>query len=157
MPFQLSLKRGFKAPFIYKSNFTDADYNLSHLQQQLKELMSFLGQCGIAATVVGDPKQSQPINLSSGERGNDDYYNSFSAIDWIIKSASHDTLHITHRLPDTLAELVDDFAGYGGLASAPEACLDGLLLMRSRDQIIPSTMLSLLVLAPSGTPPDFLL
>src|SRR5918992_451212 len=82
--------------------------------------MNFLSQCGIAATVVGDPKQSQPINLSSGERGNDDYYNSFSAIDWIIKSASHDTLHITHRLPDTLAKLVDDFAGYGGLASAPE-------------------------------------
>jgi energy-coupling factor transporter ATP-binding protein EcfA2 len=121
MPFQLSLKRGrFKAPFVYKSTFTDADYNLSHLQQQLKELMSFLSQCGIAATVVGDPKQSQPINLSSGERGNDAVYNSFSAIDWIIKSASHDTLHITHRLPDTLAGLVDDFAGYGGLTSAPE-------------------------------------
>jgi superfamily I DNA and/or RNA helicase len=74
----------------------------------------------ISEKVVGDPKQSQPINLSSGERGNDDYYNSFSAIDWIIKSASHDTLHITHRLPDTLARLVDDFAEYGGLASAPE-------------------------------------
>jgi superfamily I DNA and/or RNA helicase len=74
----------------------------------------------LSPTVVGDPKQSQPINLSSGERGNDDYYNSFSAIDWIIKSASHDTLHITHRLPDILAKLVDDFAEYGGLASAPE-------------------------------------
>jgi hypothetical protein len=29
-------------------------------------------------------------------------------------------LHITHRLPDILAELVDDFADYGGLTSAPE-------------------------------------
>jgi energy-coupling factor transporter ATP-binding protein EcfA2 len=120
MPFQLSLKRQSKASFVYKSTFRDEDYNLSHLQQQLKELMNFLSQCGIAATVVGDPKQSQPINLSSGERSNDDYYNNFSAIDWIIKSASQDTLHITHRLPDTLAKLVDAFAGYGGLASAPE-------------------------------------
>jgi hypothetical protein len=34
---------------------------------------------------VGDPKQSQPINLSSGERGNDDYYNSFNAIDTLAK------------------------------------------------------------------------
>ena len=66
------------------------------------------------------PQLSQPINLSGGIRGTDDYYNSFSAIDWIIKSASHDTLHITHRLPDTLAKLVDDFAEYGGLASAPK-------------------------------------
>jgi hypothetical protein len=82
--------------------------------------MNFLSQCGIAATVVGDPKQSQPINLSSGRRSNDDHYNSFSAIDWIIKSASHDTLHITHRLPDILAKLVDDFAEYGGLESASE-------------------------------------
>jgi hypothetical protein len=120
MPFQLSLKRQSKASFIYRSTFSDEDYNLSNLQQQLKELMNFLNQCGIAATVVGDPKQSQPINLSSGSRSNDDYYNSFSAIDWIIKSASHDTLHITHRLPDTLAKLVDDFAEYGGLESAPE-------------------------------------
>jgi hypothetical protein len=120
MPFQMSLKRQSKALFVYKSTFRDEDYNLSNLQQQLKELMNFLSQCGIAATVVGDPKQSQPINLSSGESSNDDYYNSFSAIDWIIKSASHDTLHITHRLPDTLAKLVDDFAEYGGLASAPE-------------------------------------
>ena len=69
--------------------------------------MNFLSQCGIAATVEGGPKQSQPINHSGGIRGTDDHYNSFSAIDWIIKSASHDTLHITHRLPDMLAKLVD--------------------------------------------------
>jgi hypothetical protein len=119
MPFQLSLKRQSKASFVYRSTFRDEDYNLSNLQQQLKELMNFLSQCGSAATIVGDPKQSQPINLSSGRRSNDDYYNSFSAIDW-IKSGSHDTLHITHRLPDTFANLVDDFAEYGGLKSAPE-------------------------------------
>jgi superfamily I DNA and/or RNA helicase len=107
-------------PSVYKSNFTDEDCRLSNLQQQLKELMNFLSQCGIAATVVGDPKQSQPINLGGNRSSTDDYYNNFSAIDWIVKSASHDTLHITHRLPDILANLVDDFAEYGGLASAPE-------------------------------------
>ncbi|MGH9953998.1 MAG: AAA domain-containing protein, partial [Nitrososphaeraceae archaeon] len=95
MPFQMSLRRESKASFVYNSAFIDKDYDLSNLQQQLNELMNFLSQCGIAATVVGDPKQSQPINLSSGKRSNDDYYNSFSAIDWIIKSASYDTLHIT--------------------------------------------------------------
>jgi hypothetical protein len=120
MPFQMNLKMESKASFVYKSTFTDIDHSLSNLQQQLNELMNFLSQCGIAATVVGDPKQSQPINLSGGKSSNDDYYNSFSAIDWISKSASYDTLHITHRLPDTLAKLVDDFAEYGGLASAPE-------------------------------------
>ena len=110
MPFQLSLRRkysrDFLPSFVYKSNFTDEDYNLSNLQQ-LKELMNILSQCGIAATVVGDPKQSQPINLGGNRTSTDDYYNNFSAIDWIVKSASHDTLHITHRLPDTLAKLVD--------------------------------------------------
>jgi hypothetical protein len=47
-------------------------------------------------------------------------YNDFSAIDWIIKFATHDTLHMTHRLPNILARLVNDFAEYGGLISAPE-------------------------------------
>jgi hypothetical protein len=124
MPFQVSLRRkysrDFSPSFVYKSNFIDEDYKLSNLQQQLKELLNFLSQCGIAATVVGDPKQSQPINLGGNRNSTDDYYNNFSAIDWIVKSASHDTLHITHRLPDLLANLVDDFAEYGGLASAPE-------------------------------------
>ena len=124
MPFQLSLRRKHSrdssSSFFYKSNFTDEDHKLSNLQQQLKELMNFLSKCGIAATVVGDPKQSQPINIGSNRTSTDDYYNSFSAIDWIIKSATHDTLRMTHRLPGMLARLVDDFAEYGGLASAPE-------------------------------------
>jgi hypothetical protein len=81
--------------------------------------MNFLGHCGVAATVVGDPKQSQPISLSR-DGSSDGYYNNLSAIEWIVNSASHDTLYITHRLPDKLASLVDDFAQYGGLISAPE-------------------------------------
>ncbi|MFZ0510351.1 MAG: AAA domain-containing protein [Candidatus Nitrosopolaris sp.] len=120
IPLQMSLSSSTTRPtFFYKSNLTSDDYRLPNLQQQLKELMNFLDQCGIAATVVGDPKQSQPISLS-GDGSSDDYYNSLSAIEWIINSASHDTLHITHRLPDRLASLVDDFAQYGGLISAPE-------------------------------------
>jgi superfamily I DNA and/or RNA helicase len=116
MPMLMGLKA---SSFSYKSNFGINDYKLSNLHQQLKELFNFLAQCGIAATVVGDPKQSQPINLSC-ETSPYAYYNSLSAIDWLINSASHDTLHITHRLPDRLACLVDDFAQYGGLRSAPE-------------------------------------
>jgi superfamily I DNA and/or RNA helicase len=115
----LSSSSNTRSSFFYKSNLTANDYRLPNLQQQLKELMNFLGHCGVAATVVGDPKQSQPISLSS-DGGADGYYNSLSAIEWIINSAGHDTLHITHRLPDTLASLVDDFAQYGGLISAPE-------------------------------------
>jgi energy-coupling factor transporter ATP-binding protein EcfA2 len=121
IPLQMSSSSSTARPtFFYKSNLTVYDYRLPNLQQQLKELMNFLGQCGVAATVVGDPKQSQPISLSS-DGSPDGYYNSLSAIEWIINSAGHDTLHITHRLPDRLASLVDDFAQYGGLISAPEA------------------------------------
>jgi len=121
IPLQMSLSSSSntRSSFFYKSNLTANDYRLPNLQQQLKELMNFLGHCGVAATVVGDPKQSQPISLSS-DGGADGYYNSLSAIEWIINSAGHDTLHITHRLPDRLASLVDDFAQYGGLISAPE-------------------------------------
>ena len=119
IPLQMSLSSSTTRPtFFYKSNLTADDYRLPNLQQ-LKELMNFLGQCGIAATVVGDPKQSQLISLS-GNGSSDGYYNSLSVIEWIINSAGHDTLHITHRLPDRLASLVNDFAQYGGLISAPE-------------------------------------
>jgi len=120
MPLQMSLSSSNARPSShYKSNLTPEDFRLPNLQQQLKELMNFLSHCGIAATVVGDPKQSQPISIS-GNGSTDGYYNNLSAIEWIIKSASHDTLHITHRLPDKLASLVNDFAQYGGLMSAPE-------------------------------------
>ena len=122
MPLQMSLNSSnANRPLShYKSNLTSADFGMPNLQQQLKELMNFLSHCGIAATVVGDPKQSQPISISGGNGSADGYYNNISAIGWIIKSASYDTLHITHRLPDKLASLVNDFAQYGGLVSAPE-------------------------------------
>lgn len=41
-------------------------------------------------------------------------------MEWVLKCAKYDTLFTTHRLPDKLAMLVDEFADYGGLISAPE-------------------------------------
>jgi energy-coupling factor transporter ATP-binding protein EcfA2 len=121
MPLQMSLSSSNTRPSsFYRSNLTSDDFRLPNLQQQLKELMNFLSHCGIVATVVGDPKQSQPISISGGNGSSDGYSSNISAIEWIVKSASHDTLHITHRLPDKLASLVNDFAQYGGLMSAPE-------------------------------------
>ena len=58
------------------------DYLIS--SEQLKELMNFLDHCGIADSVVGDPKQSQPISLNCNNSGSDCYYNSYSGIEWII-------------------------------------------------------------------------
>jgi superfamily I DNA and/or RNA helicase len=59
----------------------------------------------------GDPKQSRSIGISSRDP---------SAIEWVIKGAPSDTLRITHRLPDKIAGLVNEFASYGGLKSALE-------------------------------------
>jgi hypothetical protein len=122
MPLQMCFNRTNTRSSLYKSNLTIDDYKLSNLQQQLKELLNFLNYCGITATVVGDPKQSQPISLSTSSNGSgsDYHYNSYSAIQWVINSTRHDTLHITHRLPEPLASLVNEFAEYGCLASAPE-------------------------------------
>ena len=78
---------------------------------QINNLMDLVNQCGIVATVVGDPKQSRPIGISSRDP---------SDIEWVIKGAPSDTLRITHRLPDKIAGLVNEFASYGGLKSAPE-------------------------------------
>jgi hypothetical protein len=37
-----------------------------------------------------------------------------------MKGKRSDTLRISHRLPDMLSGLVNEFANYGGLKSAPE-------------------------------------
>jgi AAA domain len=83
-------------------------YNAS---TQINDLMELISRCGTVATVVGDPKQSRPISPV-----NTDY----SAIEWVMKRSSWDTLRISHRLPDSLSGLVNEFASYGGLKSAPE-------------------------------------
>ncbi len=78
---------------------------------QINNLMDLINQCSIVVTVVGDPKQSRPIGISSKDP---------SAIEWVIKGTPSDTLRITHRLHDKISGLVDEFASYGGLKSSPE-------------------------------------
>jgi hypothetical protein len=78
---------------------------------ETKDLMQLISQCGTVATVVGDPKQSRPISPVRED---------YSAIEWVMKRSRWDTLRISHRLPDRLAGLVNEFAEYDGLRSAPE-------------------------------------
>ena len=83
-----------------------------------------IAKCGTVATVVGDPKQSRPISPDRVD---------YSAIDWILKRSRWDTLRISHRLPDRLSGLVDEFARYNGLRSSPEIASRRLSLDRSPD------------------------
>jgi len=82
-----------------------------NIADQVHNLVDLASVCGVVATVVGDPKQSRPISPREHD---------YSAIDWVKNRAPSDTLHITHRLPGPLSSLVNDFADYGGLKSAPE-------------------------------------
>ena len=77
----------------------------------INSIIELASTCGVVATVVGDPKQSRPIK-------SEDY--DLSAIEWVLKCAKCDTLYTTYRLPDDLAMLVNEFADYQGLTSAPE-------------------------------------
>ena len=81
------------------------------ISYQINNTIELAAECGVVATVVGDPKQSRPIGLSD--------YN-HSAIEYVLKYAKSDTLFTTHRLPDILAALVNEFAGYNGLKSASD-------------------------------------
>jgi len=91
---------------------------------RVDDLIGLLSECGITATVVGDPKQSRPITPNQY---------TCSAIEWLLKRAPHDILRITHRLPDTLAALVNSFASYDNLRSAPEVADRRLCLTRLPD------------------------
>ena len=57
----------------------------------------------------------------------------YSAIEWVMKRSHWDTLRISHRLPDRLSGLVNDFADYGGLKSAPEIADRRLTLIKPSD------------------------
>jgi superfamily I DNA and/or RNA helicase len=92
--------------------------------QSINNIMDLAERCGIIATVVGDPKQSRPMGLAERDR---------SAIEWVLKYSKSDTLRITHRLPDKLSGLVDEFAQYGGLRSSAEVASRRLILDRSPD------------------------
>jgi hypothetical protein len=88
-----------------------AHKNQDNASAQIKDLMELISRCGAVATVVGDPKQSRPISPINSD---------YSAIEWVMKRSRWDTLRISHRLPDRLSGLVNEFANYGGLKSAPE-------------------------------------
>jgi hypothetical protein len=88
-----------------------AQRNQDNASAQINDLMELISRCGAVATVVGDPKQSRPISPINSD---------YSAIEWVMKRSRWDTLRISHRLPDRLSGLVNEFADYGGLKSAPE-------------------------------------
>jgi hypothetical protein len=91
---------------------------------EIDDLMELISRCGAVATVVGDPKQSRPISPIRTD---------YSAIEWVMKRKRSDTLRISHRLPDRLSGLVNEFAGYDGLRSAPEVALRRLTLEHMPD------------------------
>jgi energy-coupling factor transporter ATP-binding protein EcfA2 len=101
-------------------NGTDAEQNSSHIN----DLMDLISKCGTVATVVGDPKQSRPISPVRVD---------YSAIEWVMKKSHHDTLRISHRLPDRLSGLVNEFAKYDGLRSSHEVGSRRLVLDISPD------------------------
>jgi hypothetical protein len=107
------------SPFYYGINQLSSTHYDQERASKINNLMDLINQCGIVSTVVGDPKQSRPIGISSKDA---------SAIEWVIKGAPYDTLRITHRLPDKISGLVNEFASYGGLRSATDIALRRLTL-----------------------------
>ncbi len=112
------------SPFYYGINQLSTSKYDEEKASQIHNLMDLINQCGIVATVVGDPKQSRPIGISSKDA---------SAIEWVINGAPSDTLRITHRLPDKISGLVNEFAQYGGLRSAPDIASRRLTLCQVPD------------------------
>ena len=98
-------------PFMYGINQLSVSLLANNISYKINNIIELASNCGITATVIGDPKQSRPIGLTNYEN---------SAIEFMLKHSKYDTLFTTHRLPNPLSFLVDDFARYGGLKSAPE-------------------------------------
>jgi energy-coupling factor transporter ATP-binding protein EcfA2 len=102
----------------------NTDTETEENSSKIHDLMELISKCGTVATVVGDPKQSRPISPVRVD---------YSAIEWVMKKSNWDTLRISHRLPDKLSGLVNDFAEYDGLRSAPEIGSRRLVLDISPD------------------------
>lgn len=113
------------SPFYFGINQLSSSIHYNEEKaNQINSLMDLINQCGIVATVVGDPKQSRPIGISSKDP---------SAIEWVIRGAPSDTLRITHRLPDKISGLVNEFALYNGLRSAIDIASRRLTLHQAPD------------------------
>lgn len=109
------------SPLLLGVNQSSRALSNSNQYDPIHNIIDLASRCGIVATVVGDPKQSRPMGLSEHDR---------SAIEWALKYAKSDTLRITHRLPDKLSGLVDEFAQYKGLKSANDIASRRLVLDR---------------------------
>jgi AAA domain-containing protein len=101
-----------------------ANANVEQNSSHINDLMDLISRCGTVATVVGDPKQSRPISPVRVD---------YSAVEWVMKKSHHDTLRISHRLPDRLSGLVNEFAKYDGLRSSHEVGSRRLVLDISPD------------------------
>jgi len=112
------------APFVLGVNQLNAFQTNDRNCNSINNIIDLASSCGIVATVIGDPKQSRPMGLEDRDR---------SAIEWALKYSDSDTLRITHRLPDKLSGLVDEFAQYGGLRSSPDIASRRLILDRIPD------------------------
>ena len=99
------------SPFTLGINQLGVNLMKDSISYETNNIIELASQSGIVATVVGDPKQSRPIGLA-------DY--DLSAMEWVLRYTKFDTLFTTHRLPDKLAMLVDEFADYGGLRAAQD-------------------------------------
>lgn len=99
-------------PLQYGVNQMVPLFRPANVASRIQDFMDLINECGVTATIVGDPKQSRPLSTLP--------YDS-SAIEWSIrKGVQSRTLLTTHRLPGPLARLVNDFANYGGLKSSPD-------------------------------------
>jgi hypothetical protein len=91
---------------------------------KINDLIELISRCGTIATVVGDPKQSRPISPDRID---------YSAIEWVMKRSRYDILRISHRLPDKLSGLVNEFAKYDGLRSSDAVASRRLTLEQAPD------------------------
>jgi hypothetical protein len=111
-------------PFWFGVNRDVQNEHRENTAAEIDDLMELISRCGAVATVVGDPKQSRPISPIRTD---------YSAIEWVIKRKRSDILRISHRLPDMLSGLVNEFANYGGLRSAAEIASRRLTLENKPD------------------------
>jgi ABC-type oligopeptide transport system ATPase subunit len=112
------------SPFVLGINQLGVHMMKDSITYEINNIIELASQSGIVATVVGDPKQSRPFGLADHD---------LSAMEWVLRCAKHDTLFTTHRLPDKSAMLVDDFADYHGLTSAPDIAGRRLDVMNAID------------------------
>ena len=99
------------SPFVLGINRLRMQITKESNSYEINSVIELASKFGIVATVIGDPKQSRPMRSEDFE---------LSAMEWVLRCTKYDTLYTTYRLPDQLAMLVNEFADYNGLTSAPE-------------------------------------